>query len=149
MGDKLSEILGRYGSDREYLLPVMQDVIRQEHYLSEEAMKRLAEHFDLSAAEVYGVATFYSFINVSPLGRNVIRVCKSISCDLKGSREILKTIEGHLRIGVGQTTPDSRYSLLQTNCIGCCHNSPAMIINDRVYTDLTPRTVIEALEEWD
>ena len=149
MKDSVSEIINSIGTDRELLLPVMQEIIRHENYLSETSMKRIAEEFNLSAAEVYGVATFYSFINISPYGRNVIRICKTISCDLKGKREILEAIEKHLNIKVGETTPDRRFTFLQTNCIGWCHNSPAMIINDKVYTDLTPQKAIAALEEWD
>ena len=149
MKDSVSEIINSIGTDRELLLPVMQEIIRHENYLSETSMKKIAEEFNLSAAEVYGVATFYSFINISPYGRNVIRICKTISCDLKGKREILEAIEKHLNIKVGETTPDRRFTFLQTNCIGWCHNSPAMIINDKVYTDLTPQKAIAALEEWD
>lgn len=149
MNRSVSEIIDTIGTEREYLLPVMQEIIRQQHQLSEDSMKTIAERFGISAAEVYGTATFYSFINVAPLGRNIIRVCKSISCDLRGMHEIIAAIEEHLRIKIGQTTADERFTLLQTNCIGWCHDSPAMLINDRVYTGLTPRTAIEALEEWE
>ena len=89
----------------------MQEVVNKNNYLSESAMRDIAESFDMSAAEVYGVATFYSFIDVSRLGRNIIRICKT---------EIIRAIENHLRIKLGETTPDQKFTFLQTNCIGWC-----------------------------
>ncbi len=149
MNSEIQEIITKIGTERDLLLPVMQEVVNRNNYLSESAMRDIAEVFDMSAAEVYGVATFYSFIDVSRLGRNIIRICKTISCDLKGKTEIIHAIENHLRIKLGETTPDQKFTFLQTNCIGWCHNSPAMIINDKVYTDLTPETAVMALEEWE
>ena len=145
----IDEIISKTGTDRDQLLPVMQEYIMRQNYLSEPAMREIAEAFDISAAEVYGVATFYSFIDTTRLGRNTIRICKTISCDLKGKQKIIEAIENHLRIKIGETTPDHRFTFLQTNCIGWCHNSPAMIINDSVYTDLTPEKAVSALEEWE
>ncbi len=145
----ISTIIKEKGTSRNQLLPVMQEVITKKNYLSEKTMKELAAAFNISAAEVYGVATFYSFIDVSRQGRNVIRICKTISCDLKGKNEIIETIESYLRIKLGETTPDQKFTFLQTNCIGWCHNSPAMLINDKVYTDLTPEKAVRALEEWE
>jgi len=149
MNSEIKEIITRIGTQRDRLLPVMQEVVGINNYLSESSMRDIAEAFDISAAEVYGVATFYSFLDVSRLGRNIIRICKTISCDLKGKTEIIRAIENHLRIKLGETTPDQKFTFLQTNCIGWCHNSPAMIINDRVYTDLTPEKAVTALEEWE
>ena len=138
----------KYGSERDKLLPVLQDVVKVQRYLSEDAMKTIAKHFNISSAEVYGVATFYSFIDVSRQGENVIRICKTISCDLKGKADIISAIERKLRIKLGETTPDQKFTFLATNCIGWCHKSPAMLINDTVYTDLTPESAIQAIEQW-
>lgn len=149
MNNEFKKIVSKHGTERDRLLPVMQEVVEKSNYLSETAMRDIAEAFDISAAEVYGVATFYSFIDVSRLGRNVIRICKTISCDLKGKTEIIRAIEHHLRIKLGETTPDQKFTFLQTNCIGWCHKSPAMIINDKVYTELTPEKAVTALEEWE
>jgi len=144
----IKESVAKNGSERDKLLPVLQDIVKSQHYLSEDALRQVASHFELSAAEVYGVATFYSFIDVSRQGRNTIRICKTISCDLKGKAEIIKAIEKKLRIRLGETTPDQRFTFLSTNCIGWCHKSPAMLINDKVYTDLTPDSAVQAIEEW-
>lgn len=144
----VKEAVEKFGTERDKLLPVLQEVVKKRNYLSEDSMKEVAYHFDISAAEVYGVATFYSFIDVSRLGKNVIRICKTISCDLKGKQAIINALEKKLRIKLGETTPDQQFTFLSTNCIGWCHCSPAMLINDKVYTDLTPEKAVQAVEEW-
>ena len=138
----------KHGRERDKLLPVLQDVVEAEKFLSEDAMKAVAREFGISSAEVYGVATFYSFIDVSRLGTNVIRICKTISCNIKGKQPVMDAISDRLRIKPGETTPDQRFTFLTTNCIGWCHESPAMLINDTVYTKLTPKSAVKALEEW-
>jgi NADH-quinone oxidoreductase subunit E len=148
VGTAVRKIADRHGRDRDKLLPVLQDIVESENFLSEDAMKAVAREFDLSAAEVYGVATFYSFIDVSRLGKNVIRVCKTISCDIKGKQAVLDAIGRRLRVSAGETTPDQKFTFLTTNCIGWCHESPAMLINNTVYSGLTPESAVAALEEW-
>jgi NADH-quinone oxidoreductase subunit E len=81
-------------------------------------------------------------------GRFIIRICKTISCTMKGKGEVLSTIQEILKIKVGETTPDRKFSLLETNCIGWCHKAPAILINDVPYTELTPEKVTEILREY-
>jgi NADH:ubiquinone oxidoreductase subunit E len=144
----ISALADKYGRKRENLLPVLQGVVKQEHYLSEPTMIEIAREMDLPAAEVYGTATFYSFLEYKKMGEHVIRVCKTITCSMKGKNQILLTIEDMLNIGLGETTPDRKFTLLQTNCLGWCHKAPAMLINDKVYTELTPEKVREILTEY-
>jgi len=82
------------------------------------------------------------------MGKFIIRICKTISCSMKESNQVLLTIEDMLKIKVGETTPDGNFSLLQTNCLGFCHQAPAMLINDDVYTELTPVKVREILSMY-
>jgi NADH:ubiquinone oxidoreductase subunit E len=144
----ISALADKYGRKRENLLPVLQGVVKQEHYLSESTMIKIAREMDLPAAEVYGTATFYSFLEYKKMGEYVIRVCKTITCSMKGKNQILLTIQDMLNIGLGETTPDRKFTLLQTNCLGWCHKAPTMLINDEVYTELTPEKVREILTEY-
>lgn len=144
----IEEIVDRYGTERKNLLPILQEVTKSERYLTEESLINIAKRMDLSAAEVYGVASFYSFLDMQPRGKNIIRVCKTITCYMKGKDEIIKAIEKRLNIKLGETTPDRRFSFLPVNCIGWCHEGPAMLINEKVYTHLTPETAIKAIEEF-
>jgi NADH-quinone oxidoreductase subunit E len=116
--------------------------------LSRETIAELAASLGLSIGEVYGVASFYSFLSVEPRGRNVIRICKSLPCYLKNSRLIVESVRKELGIKPGQTTPDGRFSFELTNCIGACDKAPAMMINDDVHVDLTPGKIAKILKAY-
>jgi NADH-quinone oxidoreductase subunit E len=144
----IKDLADKHGRKRECLLPVMQGVVEQENYLSEYSMVEIAREMDLPAAEVYGTATFYSFLEVKKMGRFIIRICKTISCAMKGKSQVVFAIQDMLKVNVGETTSDGRFSLLETNCLGLCHKAPAMLINHEVFTDLTPERVREILTEY-
>ena len=149
LGNELvKELAEKHGRARESLLPILQELVVQNRYLSKQDMVDVARELDLSAADVYGTATFYTFLDTEVRGEYVIRICKTISCDMKGKNEVLSTIEEILKIKEGETTPDRKFSLLHTNCIGWCHKAPAMLINDTPYTELTPEKVTEVLREY-
>lgn len=143
----VNDAVKKLGNRRENLLPVLQSVVREEKYLSEQAMVEIARAFDISSAEVYGIASFYTFLDFKPRGRNVIRVCKNITCYMKGKDDIIKAIEERLKIKIGETTSDGKFSFLTTNCMGWCHKGPAMLINDKVFTELSPKKAIAAIEK--
>ena len=115
-------------------------------YLSEELVVELAKSLDISIGEAYGVGSFYSFLSTKPLGKNVIRICKSLPCYLKNYQPILETVESELGIQPGETTKDGKFSLELTNCIGACDQAPAMMINDKLYVDLTPKKITNILK---
>lgn len=117
-------------------------------YLPEKTIARIARALDMPIGEVYGVATFYSFLATKPQGRNIIRVCKSLPCFLKNSQMIIESIEGEMGIKPGETTPDGRFSFQLTNCIGACDKAPAMMINSDVHTDLTPGKIARILRAY-
>lgn len=144
----IKDLAEKHGRKRESLLPIMQGVVAQENYLSEYSMVEIAREIDIPASEVYGTATFYSFLEAKKMGKNIIRVCKTITCSMKGKNQILLAIQNMLKIKTGETTPDNKFTLLETNCLGWCHKAPAMLINDDVYTDLTPEKVREILSMY-
>ncbi len=144
----IKELADKYGRERQSLLPILQGVVEQEKYLSEYSMIEIARELDLPATEVFGTATFYSFLEHKKMGKYIIRVCKTITCSMKGEKQILLAIEEMLKIKIGETTSDGKFSLLQTNCLGFCHKAPAMLINNEVHTDLTPEKVREILTAY-
>lgn len=146
--DLIKNLADQYGRERQYLLPILQGVVEQEKYLSEFSMVEIARELDLPAAEVYGTATFYSFLEHKKMGRYIIRICKTITCSMKGKNQVVLAIEDMLKIHLGETTPDGNFSLLQTNCLGFCHKAPAMLINNEVYTELTPEKVRDILSSY-
>lgn len=138
INELVNELAEKYGRTRESLIPILQGVIHDQRYISDEAMAEIAAQLDISAAQVYGTATFYTFLDTQPRGKYVIRVCKTITCAMKGKSLILQEIEDLLKIKVDETTKNRKFTLLETNCLGWCHKGPAMLINDEAYTDLTP-----------
>lgn len=138
----------KHGKERKNLLPILQEVKRVKNYLSKSDIADIASEMGLSSADVYGVASFYHFLDLEPRGKNIIWVCKTISCYMKGSRDILTALEERLKIHIGETTSDGKFTLLETNCIGWCHKGPAMLVNDQPYTDLTPEKVVDLIDEF-
>ncbi len=108
-------------------------------------MIEIARELNIPVTEVYGTATFYSFLECKKMGKYIIRICKTITCSMKGEKQILLAIEDMLKIKVGETTQDGKFTLLETNCLGFCHKAPAMLINNEVYTELTPEKIREIL----
>jgi len=130
------------------LLPMLKKAQEKSRYLSDKLMEKTADSLNLSLSEVYGVSTFYSFLSTKPLGRNVIRICKSVPCYLKGSEMILRSIEGELGIKPGESTRDKKFSLELANCIGACDRAPAMLVNQDVYGNLTPKKILRILQKY-
>jgi len=147
LGNLVKELSDKHGHDRENLLPILQDIVKKHSYLNDDAMVEVAKELDISAAEVYGTASFYTFLDTQVRGKYIIRVCKTITCSMKGKGDIIHTIEDILKIKAGETTPDKQFSLIETNCIGWCHKAPAILINDMPYTELTPEKVTDIIKD--
>ena len=147
-GNMVKDLAEKHGRNRESLMPILQAIVKKHNYLTDDAMVAVATELDISAAEVYGTASFYTFLDTEERGKNVIRVCKTITCSMKGKNDIIATLEDLLKIRMGGTTPDKLFTLLETNCIGWCHKAPAMLINDTPYTDLSTESVIDIIKDY-
>ena len=117
-------------------------------YLTEAILNSIAESNGVTVGDVYGVATFYSFLSVRPMGRNVIRVCRSLPCHLKSAETVVDVLTRSLGITPGETTGDGRFSLELVNCIGACDHAPAMLVNGNLHGDLTPDGMAAILAEY-
>ena len=129
-------------------MPILQGVVERQNYIADYDLTDIAKELDLSAAQVYGTATFYSFLDTVPRGKYIIRVCKTITCDMHGKKTIVQTLENMLKIKVGETTQNKKFTLLETNCLGWCHKSPTMLINDEPFTELTPEKVHDIIADF-
>lgn len=142
---EIENLVEKYGKSRSSLLPVLQDIQRNHRYISEFAQQEVARMLDIHPVEVYSVITFYSFLNSKPKGRNIVRLCQTITCDMFNKDDVVKAIERELEIKFGETTKDKNITLEFANCLGMCDQGPAMLVNDKVYTKLTPEKAIEIL----
>jgi NADH-quinone oxidoreductase subunit E len=130
------------------LLVALQQARARLGYLPTELLAELAVSFKIPVSDVYGVASFYSFLTIGRRGRNVIRICRSLPCYLKNSQLIIQALQKEIGIGPWQITPDGRFSFELTNCIGLCDRAPAMLINDDPHTDLTPAKISRILRDY-
>ena len=136
------------GGRRAEVLVRIAEAQRNSGYVSKRFMVETAQVLGLPLSEVYGVTTFYSFLSTRPLGKNVIRICKSIPCYLKNAEMIIGSVQKVLGISPAETTPDGRFSFELTNCIGACDRAPAMLVNDEVHGHLTPDRIAEILRSY-
>lgn len=145
---EIEDLVKQYGSHREALLSILQEIQIRHGYISDFAQQEIARMLDIHPVEVYGVITFYSFLSTVPKGRHIIRLCQTISCDLAGKDAIARTFERELGVKFGGTTADKRFTLEYANCIGMCDQGPAVLINEQVFTHLTPNKVVEILQNF-
>lgn len=147
--ENIINIIRKHKNKPDKLLEILQETSEYYHHVSDEMMKTIAEHLNISAAKVYGTATFYSFINTEKQGRHNIKMCKTISCEMLGYKSVLKAVINATGIKPGETSHDQKFSLKLTNCLGFCHKGPAMLINNDIYTELNPQKAIRIIEQLD
>jgi len=145
---EISELIAKYGNGREALLPILQDIQMKQGFVSEFAQQEIANALDIHPVEVYGVITFYSFLGRKKKGRYIVRLCRTISCDLADKDAIVRTLERELGIPFGETTKDEKFTLEFINCMGMCDQGPAMMINDQVFTKLTPHKIVDIIKKF-
>ena len=145
--DEIRGLIVRFGRQRSALIPVLQELHRAHASISDFAMQVVADELGIHPAEVYGVVSFYAFLHHQPRGRFQIRLCRTISCDLAGKARVAKQLENELGIRFGETTPDGRFSLEWASCLGMCDQGPALLVNDRVYTRVSPEQVHRIIDD--
>jgi len=136
-----------HGRDRAALLPILQDFQARFSFIDEHAMQVIADILGLHPVEVYSVVSFYSLLDLKPKGAFVIRLCRSISCEMCNNHRIARQLENDLGIKFGETTPDGMFSLEWTNCLGMCDQGPALMINDKAYPSVKPEEVHAIINE--
>lgn len=117
-------------------------------YLSQEIMDHVSHVTKVPTAEIYGVATFYSFFKLVPQGKHRLSVCMGTACYIRGAAKLLETIEGQLNIKPGETSADNLFTLDETRCIGACGLAPVLMIDEKVYARVEPEQVKGILGEW-
>jgi NADH:ubiquinone oxidoreductase subunit E len=145
--DEVRDMVRRHGRTRAALIPILQELQREYSCVSDFAMQVVADELAIHPAEVYGVVSFYAFLHHEAKGRFLVRLCRTISCDLAGKSRIARQLENELGITFGETTPDGRFSLEWASCLGMCDQGPALLVNDRVYTRVSPTQVHQILED--
>lgn len=139
--DRVDAILDQHHRDQGSLMAILREVQNELGYLPEEALARIALGLDLPLSKVYGLATFYTLFSTKPKGEFIIRVCESAPCHVEGAQEVIEALEQELGIKVGENTPDGKFTLELSSCLGICGVAPAIMVNDEVYGNLTPEMI--------
>lgn len=117
-------------------------------YLSRDVMEHIAQVTEVPAAEIYGVATFYSYFKLKPQGKHTISVCMGTACYIRGAQKVLEKIEEELDIQTGDTSADNLFTLTETRCIGACGLAPVVMVGEKVYGNVEPHQVKEILAQY-
>lgn len=144
-----SQIFANYTkADKSSLIPLLQDVQAIYGYLPEDALKDVSDFVNLPLSRVYGVATFYNQFRMTPLGENVIRVCRGTACHVKNSANLLFALENSLNIKAGETTRDKKFTIELVNCIGACSIAPVITVNDDYYGRITTKDIPSIIKKY-
>ena len=131
-----------------YLIAVLHKAQSIFGFLSRETMDFVSEQMNIPTAHIWGVATFYHFFNLEKQGKYNVAVCMGTACYVKGAAAILEALKKELGVEVGSTTPDNLFTLSEARCVGACGLAPVIMIDDEIYGDLTPETVVEVIKMY-
>jgi NADH-quinone oxidoreductase subunit E len=138
LAKRLDPIVERYRGTPGATIPLLAEVQKEVGYVAEEAVNYISDKLKIPAAEMFGVATFYSMFRFQPQGEYVIRLCRGTACHVQGSARIGEQLKRTLQVEEGGTTQDRIFSLQFVACLGCCSLAPVMMVNDEVFGRLTP-----------
>jgi NADH:ubiquinone oxidoreductase subunit E len=144
--DFIAEILKQDRPDS-HLITVLHKAQELNGYLSREVMDLVSQEMNIPTSTIWGVATFYHYFKLNPIGKYNISVCMGTACYVKGASEILETLKEELGIGVGETTEDMLFSMHEARCIGACGLAPVAMINDKIYGELTPKKITDIINK--
>lgn len=138
------------GKDHEesYLIDILHKAQGLYGYLTKDVMDFIAEEMSIPTAHIWGVATFYHYFNLKPIGKYVISVCLGTACYVKGAGAVLDAIKKELNVKVGDTTKDGLFTLQEARCLGACGLAPVIMVNNKIHGDLTPKKVLEVISNY-
>ncbi|WP_294961060.1 NAD(P)H-dependent oxidoreductase subunit E [Sulfurimonas sp.] len=145
--DKFNELLKRYPEKASLSLPSLWMIQYQIGWISPESMVFLAKRLDTSPIDIQSIASFYTMFNLKPIGTYHIQVCKTLSCNLRGSKIITQHVQNRLGIKVGETTKDMKFTLSEVECLGSCGTAPMISFNHDYEENLTIEKVDKLIDE--
>ena len=145
--DIANKYFHRYPTKRAVLLPTLHIVQHQYGWIPPAAMEEIAAFLETSPAEVMDTATFYEEYWLRPKGKYLIQVCRSLACEICASKQLTKQVQEKLKIDVGETTEDKRFTLIELECLGSCGTAPVALVNEVLHENLTPQQLDQLLDK--
>ena len=149
MSDRIKDAIARFAKDRSNLIPILQKAQEAERFLSPEAIAEISRFLDISENDIYSVASFYAQFRFTRPGDHIVKVCLGTACHVRGGERVLESVEQHLNIQPGQATEDYNFGLERVACFGCCALAPVMVIDQDVYSRVTPPKAREILAQYE
>jgi len=146
---RIDTVLGRYPEKRAGLLPILHIVQDEIGYVPQEAEEDIAAMVGVPVVKVHEVLSFYTMFHREPVGKYHVQLCRTISCNLRGHRDLLQHVEKKLGIKDGETTPDGKFTLSTVECLAACETAPMMQLNDTYHGNLTPESFDKIVERLD
>lgn len=146
--EKLIAVINANKDIKGSMMPILQQAQEIYGYLPIEVQKIIARETGVSVEEIFGIVTFYSQFKLNPNGKYAIAVCLGTACYVKGAQELLDAIEAEIGVAAGDTSPDGKYSVEATRCIGACGLAPVLTVNGEVYGRLTKKDIPEILAKY-
>ena len=146
--ERLDRILAKFRGRPGSLIPVLQEAQGAVGYLPLSVQEYLAEGLNVNSSEVFGVATFYAFFRLKPVGRHVCKVCLGTACYVKGGEKIYQQLQKDLHVHHGETTADRRFTLEGVRCVGACGLAPVVIIDSDVHREVDVMGMRDILTQY-
>jgi NADH-quinone oxidoreductase subunit E len=140
MQAQIKTIIAKYGADKGFLVPILQDVQKQLNYLPEKALLEVSSQLSVPISQIYEVATFYKAFSLEPRGRHQLSLCLGTACHVRGAPLIRSHIERVLGIEAGQTSPDLEFTFETVNCLGACALGPVLVVDEEYHGQVTIAT---------
>ena len=147
--DRIDGIIDKYTNQQGVLIQLLLDIQREFRWIPKEAIIKINERLKIPVSQIYRVASFYTALSLTPIGRHLVQVCLGTACHVRGGPKILDKVEDALEIKKGNTTPDMKFTLNRVNCLGCCAMGPMMVIDEDYYGGLTVAKVKGILEKYE
>ncbi len=146
---QIDEIIERLKDTPGSLITVLAETQGITGYLPVELQEHVAAGMNIPSSTVYGVVTFYSFFSMIPKGRHIIKLCLGTACYVRGIQEVANRLENELKIKVGETTEDRRFSLEAVRCLGACGLAPVMVVDEDTHGDVTPESALKIVNGYE
>jgi len=151
----VDEAIQKHGSQPDALIPILSEVNKAFGYIPVDAITQVKASLHLPdnrifvhESQLFSIASFYHMLSTKPRGKHVVLFCESAPCHVMGGRELWKTIREMLKLNAGETSPDGKWSLVTTSCLGACGVGPVMVVDDDMYGNVTPEMVSGILERY-
>jgi len=147
--EKIDEIIDGYVDEEGVLIQILLDIQHELNWIPKESIIEVSRRLQIPISQIYRVASFYTAMSLTPVGRHLVQVCLGTACHVRGAPKILNKVENTLKIKAGETTEDMMFTLRRVSCLGCCAMGPMIVVDNDYYGKMKTQDVGEILERYE